>query len=108
DKSRYDSVAIALHWLTALLVVVQFALAETWDWFAKPTQDRMQSIHVSLGILLAAVIVARLVWRWLPGHRRSSIETGWVRAASRSVHYLLYGLLVAQAALGFTIGWAAG
>ena len=36
DGTNYDNVAIALHWLTALLVVANFALAQTWDWFAKP------------------------------------------------------------------------
>jgi cytochrome b561 len=108
DKTNYDDVAIALHWLTALLVVVQFALAETWDYFAKPTRQTMESIHVSLGILLTAVVVARLVWRWMPGHQRSSLAAGWMRTASKGMHYLLYALLVAQAGLGWTIGWAAG
>jgi cytochrome b561 len=108
DKTQYDNVAVALHWLTALLVVAQFALAETWDWFAKGAREVMESTHVSLGILLTAVIVARLVWRWIPGHHVSPMAAGWQRAASNAVHYLLYALLVAQAALGWTIGWAAG
>ena len=33
DGTNYDTVAITLHWLTALLVLVQFALGETWGWF---------------------------------------------------------------------------
>lgn len=108
DKTNYDNVAITLHWLTALLVLVQFALAETWDWFPHDTTETMQSIHVSFGILLAAVIIARLIWRWTPGHQRSSIATGWMETASKDVHYLLYALLIVQAGLGFTIGWSAG
>jgi cytochrome b561 len=108
DGTNYDNVAIALHWTTALLVVVQFALAETWDWFAKPTQEGMQSLHVSLGVLLAAVIVARLIWRLIPGHQMSSLEAGWVKLASKGVHYLLYALLVVQVGLGFGWRWAQG
>jgi cytochrome b561 len=109
DSARnYDSVAIALHWLTALLVVVQFALAETWDWFSHDTRETMQSTHISFGILLTAVVVARLVWRWMPGHGRLPLATGWMRTASTGVHYLLYALLVVQAGLGWTIGWSAG
>jgi cytochrome b561 len=38
----------------------------------------------------------------------SSLEVGWVRLASKGVHYLLYVLLVAQAALGFSIRWSGG
>jgi len=108
DGTNYDGVAIALHWTTAVLVVANFALAELWDYFAKPTQETMQSLHVSLGVLLAAVVVARLVWRWIPGHQVSSLEVGWVRFASKGVHYLLYLLLVAQAGFGFAFRWAQG
>jgi cytochrome b561 len=108
DKTNYDSTAIALHWITALLVLTQFALAETWDWFPHATSETMQSTHISFGILLTLVIVARLIWRWMPGHQRSSLESGWVKLASKTVHYLLYALLVVQAGLGWVIGWAAG
>lgn len=108
DGTTYDGVAIALHWTTALLVVANFALAETWDWFAKPTQHSMQSLHVSFGVLLAAVIVARLGWRLTPGHQVSSLETGWVRTASKATHYLLYALLAAVVVLGFLLQWARG
>jgi cytochrome b561 len=107
-RSTYDRPSIWLHWATALLVVVQFAMAETWDWFARPTRHAMESIHVSLGILLAAVIVARLAWRLLPGHRVEPLQSGPVRLASKAVHYLLYALLVAQAGFGFVLRWAQG
>lgn len=108
DGTTYDGVSIALHWATALLVVVQFAFAETWDWFQRPTRETMQSLHVSLGVLLTAVVAARLVWRLMPGHQLSSLGAGWVKLASKGVHYLLYALLVVQAGLGFAFRWAQG
>jgi cytochrome b561 len=108
DGTNYDGVAIALHWLTAALVLANFALSQTWDWFAKPAKGLMEDTHMSFGVLLTVVVVARLVWRWLPGHQLSSLEAGWVRIASKATHYLLYGLLVAEAALGFSFRWGAG
>ena len=84
DGTTYDRVAIALHWTTALLVLVQFVNAVTWDYWSKPARENLQSIHVSLGLLLAAVIVARLIWRWMPGHQVSSLGTGWVRTLSKA------------------------
>lgn len=108
DKTNYDNVAITLHWATALLVLIQFALAETWDFFPHETSERMQSTHVSFGILLTAVVVARLIWRLIPGHQMPAIVSGWVETASKVVHWLLYLLLVVQAGLGWTIGWAPG
>ncbi len=108
DGTNYDNVAIAIHWTTALLVVVQFALAETWDYFARPTQHTMQSLHVSLGVLLTAVILVRIAWRLIPGHQVSSLDVGWMRIAAKGVHYLLYLLLIAQVATGFLLRWAQG
>jgi cytochrome b561 len=108
DGTNYDRVAIALHWTTAFLVIANFTLAQTWDWFAKPTKGLMEDTHMSFGVLLAAAVIARLVWRWLPGHQLSSLEAGWVRLASKATHYLLYGLLVIEAGLGFAFRWGAG
>jgi len=108
DGTTYDGVAIALHWFTALLVFANFALAHTWDWFAKPTKGLMEQAHMSFGVLLTAAILARLIWRWLPGHQVSSLEAGWVKLASKGTHYLLYLLLIAEAALGFAFRWGAG
>ena len=108
DRTNYDNVAISLHWLTALLVLFQFVSSFLWDDFAKPTRQSLESLHVSLGILLTAVIALRLIWRAIPGHQRSSIVSGWDEIAAKSVHYLLYILLVVQAGLGFAMGWGAG
>src|SRR6476659_9885552 len=96
DGTTYDGVAIALHWLTALLVVANFALAQTWDWFAKPTRQLMEHTHMSFGVLLTAVILARIAWRFIPGHRLSSLEKGWMRVASKGTLYVLYLLLIAE------------
>ena len=108
DGTNYDNIAVSLHWATAVLVIVQFVSAITWDYFSKPVRETMESLHVSLGVLLAAVIVARLIWRLIPGHQVSSLEVGWVRMASKCVHYLLYLLLIAQAVSGFVFRWAQG
>ena len=108
DGTNYDNVAIALHWMTALLVVANFLLAQTWDWFAKPVRGVMEDTHMSFGVLLTVVVATRLAWRLIPGHQMSSLEAGWVRLSSKATHYVLYLLLVAEAALGFTFRWGAG
>lgn len=107
DGSNYDRVAMTLHWATAVLVVCQFALAETWDWFAKPARALMEATHMSFGVLLTLVILARIAWRFIPGHQMSPLEAGWARIASKASHYLLYALLLASAGLGFAFRWGA-
>jgi len=104
----YDDVTVALHWATAILVVVLFLLGVTWDYFPKPTVGEMQSLHISLGVALTAVVVARIIWQLLPGHHLPAIVGGWVKLASKGVHYLLYALLVLQAGLGWAWRWGQG
>jgi cytochrome b561 len=108
DGTAYDNVAIALHWATALLVVANFVLAETWVYFSKPTAHLLQATHMSFGILLGLVIIARLVWRQMPGHQVSSLEAGWVRIASKAGQYVLYVLLVVEVGLGVLVQWVRG
>ena len=108
DGTSYDGVAITLHWLTAILVIANFVLAQIWDWYSDETKGWMEDAHMSFGVLLAAVVAARLVWRFIPGHQVSSIEAGWMRIASKGTHYMLYLLLIAEAALGFAFRWGAG
>jgi cytochrome b561 len=54
------------------------------------------------------VVLARLLWRWIPGHQVSSLEAGWMRLASKGVHYLLYSLLAVEGGLGFAFRWGGG
>ena len=105
EGKNYDSVAIALHWLTALLVLIQFALGQTWDWFARPTRHLMVTAHMSFGILLTAVVAMRVLWRFVFRHHVRSLESGIVRVASIAVHYVLYALLAIEAVLGFLSRW---
>jgi len=105
EGKDYDNVAIALHWLTALLVIIQFALGQTWGWFSRPTHHLMVATHMSFGIILTLVVLARVVWRFVLGHRAASIESGLIRIASTTVHYLFYILLLTEAVLGFFSRW---
>lgn len=106
DRVRYDAFAITLHWLVAFLVVTQFLLAEFWGFAAPPIRHSMIAAHMSFGILLTAVLLIRIAWRLTPGHRVRDAVEGWVEYASKGVHYLLYGLLVVQVALGFVLRWS--
>jgi cytochrome b561 len=105
DGERYDNVAVSLHWLTAVLVIAQFALGQTWGWFPRPTRQLMVVTHMSIGIVLLVVVVVRVLWRFVLRHHVRSLETGWVRIASITLHYILYALLLTEGVLGFLSRW---
>ena len=57
---------------------------------------------------LAAILVARLFWRGTRGRRLAPAITGLQHWAATAVHFAIYGLLLAQATLGFLFRWAQG
>src|SRR5690242_16124917 len=103
DRTHYDPFGIALHWATAILVVLQFSLAKTWGFAGRPDRHLMIVAHMSFGILLIAVLIARIAWRLMPGHQVSTAVSGGVELAAKAVHHVLYVLLVATAVLGFVL-----
>ncbi|MBV8399412.1 MAG: cytochrome b/b6 domain-containing protein, partial [Acetobacteraceae bacterium] len=65
DRLRYDGLEMLFHWTTAVLVVLLYLLSQAWGFLPRGTPLRLglQSVHVSLGLLLALVIVLRIAWR---------------------------------------------
>jgi len=104
DRPAYDPVAQTLHWLTLLLLGLQFGLA--WsapERLASP--DVLISLHLSFGVLVLIVALARLAWRMVrPGPALPSDLPEWQRLGSQAVQILLYVLLIALPILGWL--WA--
>lgn len=111
SANRYGVVAIVLHWLVALAVVGLFALG-FWmvdltyyhEWY-KQAPD----IHRSVGILLFATMVMRVLWRLfnrtpatLPTHSRLEVVAGHL------AHFTLYVLIFVAAISGYLISTANG
>jgi len=94
-QGRYDTTTIVLHWLTALLVVVMFALPHIWQQFERRTPPRLWLIdlHFSLGITLAGLLLVRILWRAALGGRLPHAGPGAAGLASRIVHLAFYILL---------------
>ncbi|MDE2369770.1 MAG: cytochrome b [Burkholderiales bacterium] len=108
SASHYDARTIALHWITAVLVAALWALGQTIDWFPRGApRVGARSVHITLGVLLAAVIVARLYWRVTAGTRLPA-DAGWLGTASRAGHGLLYLLLIGAVAAGLANVWVRG
>jgi cytochrome b561 len=107
---RYDGFTVALHWLTALLVIMLFALAEIWGFLPHGTSLRrgLQSLHMSLGVVLVMLFVVRLAWRLSRGRHLPPVPGRVQRLAAQLVHLALYGLLAAQLSLGLLFAWSRG
>lgn len=111
SPSRYGLVSVLIHWLVAVVVFGLFGLGywmvglDYYSSWYKTAPD----IHKGIGILLFAVMLARLLWRWLspppgslPNHGRLT------RLGSKLGHGFLYlGLFVLMFS-GYLISTADG
>ena len=105
---RYDRPTITLHWITAFLVLFQFAMGEAWDWPAKPVHHLMVVAHLTTGILLTAILAFRIVWRLTKGRHLSDLLRPVDRVCALVAEYTLYVLLLAEIVLGYLWRWGAG
>jgi superoxide oxidase len=93
----YDGISKAFHWLTLGLVVAVFALP-----LAPGLVEGSTALHKSLGMMLMAIMLARLAWRltqitpsWILGRK------SFKQIAVFVVHQGFYGMLIAIPLLGW-------
>lgn len=102
--TRYGTVAITIHWLTALAI---FAMLITGLSAANTTDPQAQFTllrgHAIMGMLIGVLTVFRIVW-WLFLDRRPAEQPGLSRAqaiAANVVHYGLYVVILVMVSSGF-------
>jgi cytochrome b561 len=105
-RATYDGVSVTLHWIIVALVLIQFGFSKTWRLFARPMRLEMIMLHMGFGILLGLAVIARIVWRLIPGHQPPPVQSGWVELVSKTVHYLLYAIILIEFVLGFVLRWS--
>src|SRR5205814_8567819 len=106
DRSgaRYSAVAQALHWATAVLVLVAFLYGPggSEQRVYSPARDFDRQLHESLGLCVLALAVMRLLWRTRHPSPESPQGRRWMRVASRSGQAALYLLPSAHPPTGLT------
>lgn len=98
-RGRHQTLTIALHWVTALLVFTQIALAILHDQISDSDIRRaVLAAHRSLGVVIWLLVLGRLAWR-LMGMRLLPFPTSmsrWHQWGARLSEWGLYGMLLAQ------------
>ena len=106
----YDRLTIWLHWLTATLVATLWGLAQIIDIWPAGGGGRVnvRSLHVALGLALAATLLLRLIWRHTGGRQLPPAETGSLGLLVKLTHSALYLLLAVALLAGVTNTWVRG
>lgn len=99
----YTFMARALHWITAALVLamipigIAMANANFGAW-----QNTLYDLHRSMGAVLLPLVLFRLLWRLTYAAPPLPNDIPAIQqAAAHMTHWLLYGLLIGQALVGW-------
>lgn len=111
SEHHYGWLAVVLHWLVAVVVVGLFALG-FWmvdlsyydEWYRKGPD-----LHRSIGLILFAVVVFRLLWRFInTSPRPLANHQRWEVVSAHVAHSLLYVLMFVAMVSGYLITTADG
>lgn len=108
-SERYDRATLCFHWITALLVVEQWVGAHLINDFAKGfPRVAARSVHITFGLTLGVVLIARIFWRATGGRQLPPANRGVLQVIAKGTHYLLYALLVTIVPVGMFLVWVQG
>ena len=107
---RWGWVARTLHWATALgvigLVIVGLWMDEMPN---SPDKVKVFALHKSTGLLVLALVIARLGWRFYAGKPEPVPGTPtWQERIATVTHWLLYGLILLMPVSGWLYDSASG
>ncbi len=95
-RNQYTLTAIWLHWIIALLMVANTALAwslDDWpDAWVRPAVD----MHKSIGVTVLGLVAMRLLWR--AAHAPPPLPAGYApleRLGAHAGHFALYIVMIA-------------
>lgn len=101
--ARYDTVAVTLHWLIAVVLFAQ--LYTGWVFSDLPRGDERAlwfEWHRTLGFAVLILSVLRLIWRLVsPPPRLPGDLPVWERTLARLSHVLFYVVLIAVPLTGW-------
>jgi cytochrome b561 len=108
-SSRYSLVAIALHWLLALLIVGTFCVGLYMHELPfSPTRLKLYNWHKWAGVTILALSALRLLWRLTHRPPADPPMPAWQRFAAHGAHWALYALFFLVPLAGWAYSSAAG
>jgi cytochrome b561 len=99
---RYTSVAMLFHWLVAVLIILNIAIAWTVDYFPESFERPFIDTHKSIGITVLGLAILRLLWRFAnPPPPLPAGYARWERLSAHTAHWILYLLIFALPLTGW-------
>jgi cytochrome b561 len=111
SAARYSRGAIALHWIIALLIMLNFVAAWVAEDMPKEDAAIVMGNHKAIGITILVLTLIRIAWK-LTHKAPPLVETlkAWEAALAKVTHGLMYLLMLAipLAGWGLASAWGKG
>ncbi|HEY0148967.1 MAG TPA: cytochrome b [Allosphingosinicella sp.] len=109
EAARYTRVAVALHWVIAVLLIGNLILGLYHDDFGKAATPWVMFVHKAAGLTVLVLTLARLAWRLT--HRPPAFDPAlkpWERSLASATHWLFYLMLIAIPLSGWMLSSSGG
>lgn len=101
-QARYTRVAMALHWIVAVLIIGNVALGLAADSLPDDWIRSAVDTHKSIGLTVLGLAVLRLLWRLAnPPPAMPDSYSSLERFGAHAAHWLLYVLIFAMPITGW-------
>ena len=107
-RLQYGTTAKALHWAVVAFLVVQYSIGWLMPDVHRGPPGVPMTWHISIGMLILALIVARFLWRLTHPVAPESSLPPWQRITSEGVHWMLYLLVLLTTLSGWLFASARG
>ena len=108
-STRYTHVAIAMHWLLALMIIGSLSLGLYMaDLPFSPARLKLYNWHKWAGVTILVLSALRLLWRLTHRPPADLPMPAWQQRAARGAHLALYGFFFAVPLAGWAYSSAAG
>lgn len=108
-RNKYTGLQIGIHWLVFLLVIVAYAAMELRGFFPRSARPVINMIHVSYGISILVLMVARLLVRLkFPAPPIQPKPKPMITGMSHLGHLVVYLLFIALPLIGLVMMYNRG
>lgn len=102
EGQKYSTVAKALHWIMAALIIANIGIAKYMENLPREQRSGWLYQHKAIGTLVLLLIIWRLYWRFT--HKPPALDASTpplMAFAAHAAHWTLYAMMVLVPLSGF-------
>ena len=110
QQTRYGTITQAIHWTTAILVLITFIYGPggSEQRVYLPARDFDRQLHETLGLCVLALVIVRVLWRMIDKRPEPPPVPRWMGIAGKAVQGTLFLLLFALPLTAIFGAWLEG